>query len=145
MLTHGAFGWDELLRLLHAMVSQLAEESFESRRAGHWNWLASGLDKLACGSTAEARADVLVMMVDGFIARVRQAKQDTMNIRLRLQFETLRPQAVLFERSLACSCLQEGSLQLDQTKRWLLAARREMSVTAAIPADLSTLHRYAVW
>jgi len=42
------------------------------------------------------------------------------------------------------SCLEDGSLCLDSTSKWLTLARHEMSLTRNLPDDIRTIHRYAV-
>eukprot|EP00657_Telonema_sp_P-1_P009728 TRINITY_DN3968_c0_g2_i1.p1 TRINITY_DN3968_c0_g2~~TRINITY_DN3968_c0_g2_i1.p1 ORF type:complete len:321 (-),score=59.12 TRINITY_DN3968_c0_g2_i1:8-970(-) len=95
-------------------------------------------------TTVAELAGEIVAMVEGIQDRVMQAKNDTSNMRLALQLETLRPQAVLYEKALVQEALENGSLRLTKTSKWLEAAHEEMRRSPALPNTVQGLHRYGI-
>ena len=144
MLKHGAFSHQQLIALLESIMRQLCANGFECRRIDHLSWFAEVEGALASSCSTDEQASHIVHLIQGITYRIKQAKRDTANLKFRLQFESVRTEAVVFERQMVYSCLENGSLCLDATAKWLTLARHEMSLTRNLPDDIRTIHRYAV-
>eukprot|EP00656_Telonema_subtile_P054866 TRINITY_DN829_c0_g1_i1.p1 TRINITY_DN829_c0_g1~~TRINITY_DN829_c0_g1_i1.p1 ORF type:complete len:346 (+),score=72.74 TRINITY_DN829_c0_g1_i1:563-1600(+) len=118
--------------------------AFDSRATQWLGWYSIAKHALTDSVLTTERAAEIVSLVEGIQDRVTQAKHDTSNMRLVLQLDLIKPQAVEFEQSQTRSAIKTGALTLDNTLQWLESAQFEMSLNPSLMTDLGTTHRYAI-